>query len=72
MSIKPILFNAEMVRAILDGWKIVDIPHGMPIYNTGCGKIRLSCSTGIDNYCNACGRKIKVVDDKKVGENNEQ
>ena len=27
-------------------WKIVDTPHGMPIYNTGCGKIRLSCATG--------------------------
>ena len=49
-------------------WRIIDIPYGMPIYNTGCGKIRLSCSTGIDNYCNACGRKIKVVDDKKVGD----
>lgn len=35
-------------------WRIVDIPHGMPIYNTGCGKIRLSCATGIDIYCNAC------------------
>ena len=35
-------------------WRIVDIPHGMPIYNTGCGKIRFSCATGIDIYCNAC------------------
>ena len=51
-------------------WRIVDIPYGMPIYNTGCGKIRISCATGIDIYCNACGRKIKIVDDKKVGENN--
>lgn len=51
---------------------IVDIPHGMPVYNTGCGKIRLSCATGIDIYCNACGKKIKIVDDTKVGENNEQ
>ena len=25
-------------------------------------------ATGIDIYCNACGRKIKIVDDKKVGE----
>lgn len=49
-------------------WKIIDTPHGMPIYNTGCGKIRFSCATGIDIYCNACGRKIKIVDDTKVGE----
>lgn len=51
-------------------WKIIDTPHVMPIYNTGCGEIRLSCATGIDIYCNACGRKIKIVDDTKVGENN--
>lgn len=53
-------------------WRIVDTPHGMPIYNTGCGRIRLSCAIGIDIYCNACGKKIKIVDDTKVGENNEQ
>ncbi len=53
-------------------WTIVDIPHEMTIYNTGCGKIRLSCATGIDIYCNACGRKIKIVNDKKESENNEQ
>lgn len=47
-------------------WRIADIPHGMPIYNTGCGKIRLSCATGIDIYCNACGRKIKIVDDAEL------
>ena len=47
-------------------WKIVDTPHGMPIYNTG--KIRLSCATGIDIYCNACGRKIKIVNDKKASD----
>lgn len=49
-------------------WKIVDIPHGMPIYNTGCGRIRISCATGIDIYCNACGRKIKIVNDKKASD----
>lgn len=35
--------------------------------------MRLSCATGIDVYCNACGKKIKIIDDTKVGgEMNEQ
>lgn len=42
-------------------WKIVDKPNKLPIYNTGCGKIRLQYSTGIDLYCNGCRKKIKVV-----------
>lgn len=46
-------------------WRIVDTPHGMPIYNTGCGRIRLNYSTGYDIYCNACGRKINIVNDKE-------
>ena len=33
-------------------------------------KMRINYAPGIDTYCNACGRKIKVVDDKKDGENN--
>lgn len=50
-------------------WRIVDRPNNYPIFNTECGRMRLSCATGIDIYCNACGRKIKIVDDKKAGEN---
>lgn len=49
-------------------WYVTHTPYGFPFYTTGCGKIRFSCATGIDIYCNACGRKIKIVDDKKVGE----
>lgn len=52
-------------------WQIVDTPYGMPIYNTSCGKIRLNCVKGYDIYCNACGKKIKVVDYSKVGGKNE-
>ena len=43
-------------------WKIVDRPHNLPIYNTSCGKIRLQYATGVDIYCNGCGKKIKVVE----------
>lgn len=50
-------------------WHVNHTPMGLPFFTTECGKIRLSCATGIDIYCNACGRKIKIVDDKKVGEN---
>lgn len=45
-------------------WRIVDRPNGLPIYNTSCGAIRLNCVKGIDTYCNACGRKIKEVEDE--------
>lgn len=41
-------------------WRVVDIPY-LPVYGTGCGKTRLQYSTGIDVYCNGCGKKIKVV-----------
>ena len=41
-------------------WRIVDTPHGIPIYNTSCGKIRLNCATGYDIYCNGCGKKVEV------------
>ena len=43
-------------------WRIVDRPNNLPIYNTSCGKIRLQCVTGVDIYCNGCGKKIKVVE----------
>ena len=43
-------------------WRIVDRPNNLPIYNTSCGKIRLQYVTGVDIYCNGCGKKIKVVD----------
>ena len=43
-------------------WRIVDRPHNLPIYNTSCGKTRLQCATGVDIYCNGCGKKIKVVE----------
>lgn len=49
-------------------WHVNHTPMGFPFFTTECGKMRLSCATGIDIYCNACGRKIKIVDDKKVGE----
>ena len=42
-------------------WRIVDRPNNLPIYNTSCGKIRLQCATGVDIYCNGCGKKIKVI-----------
>ena len=41
-------------------WRIVDRPHNLPIYNTSCGKIRMQYTTGVDIYCNGCGKKIKV------------
>ena len=43
-------------------WRIVDRPNNLPIYNTSCGKIRLQYVTGVDIYCNGCGKKIKVVE----------
>ena len=43
-------------------WRIVDRPHNLPIYNTSCGKIRMQYTTGVDIYCNGCGKKIKVVE----------
>ena len=42
-------------------WRIVDRPHNLPIYNTSCGKIRMQYTTGVDIYCNGCGKKIKVI-----------
>lgn len=51
-------------------WYVTHTPYGFPVFATGCGHMRISCATGIDIYCNACGRKIKIVDDTKVGENN--
>ena len=44
-------------------WRIVDRPNNLPIYNTSCGKIRLQYATGVDIYCNGCGKKIKIVGD---------
>lgn len=49
-------------------WYVTHTPCGFPFYTTECGKMRISCETGIDIYCNACGRKIKIVDDTKVGD----
>lgn len=49
-------------------WYVNYIPCGFPVYATECGEMRLNYSKGYDIYCNACGRKIKIVDDKKVGE----
>ena len=43
-------------------WRIVDRPHNLPIYNTSCGKIRMQYTTGVDIYCNGCGKKIKEVE----------
>lgn len=51
-------------------WYVTHTPYGFPAFATECGHMRISCATGIDIYCNACGRKIKIVDDTKVGENN--
>ena len=47
---------------------VTHTPYGFPVYATECGKMRLNYSKGYDIYCNACGRKIKIVDDKEVGE----
>ena len=63
-------YNSELLRIVKNGgvdddvceWKIVDRPHNLPIYNTSCGKIRLQYVTGVDIYCNGCGKKIKVVE----------
>lgn len=49
-------------------WYVTHTPMGFSFYTTECGKVRLTCATGIDIYCNACGRKIKIVGDEKVGE----
>ena len=46
---------------VLCEWRIVDRPHNLPIYNTSCGKIRMQYTTGVDIYCNGCGKKIKVI-----------
>lgn len=51
-------------------WYVTHTPYGFPVFATECGHMRISCATGIDIYCNACGRKIKIVDDMKAGENN--
>ena len=42
-------------------WRIGERPHNLPIYNTSCGKIRMQYTTGVDIYCNGCGKKIKVI-----------
>lgn len=49
-------------------WHIADTPHGLPVYQTDCGQIRICCATVIDIYCNNCGKKIKVVRDLKASE----
>lgn len=49
-------------------WYVNHIPCGFPFYATECGKMRLNYSKGYDIYCNACGKKIKIVDDTKVGD----
>ena len=62
-------YNSELLRIVKQGgvsddvceWRIVDRPNNLPIYNTSCGKIRLQCATGVDIYCNGCGKKIKVI-----------
>ena len=61
-------YNSELLRIVKHGcasddvceWRIVDRPHNLPIYNTSCGKIRMQYTTGVDIYCNGCGKKIKV------------
>lgn len=52
-------------------WYVNHTPYGFPLYATECGEVRLNYATGIDIYCNGCGRKIKIVDDKKVGGDNQ-
>ena len=64
-------YNSELLRIVKHGcasddvceWRIVDRPHNLPIYNTSCGKIRMQYTTGVDIYCNGCGKKIKIVGD---------
>lgn len=45
-------------------WEEVYTPKTLPFFNTSCGKIRLNYSTGYDIYCNACGKKIKLIKKK--------
>ena len=47
-------------------WYVNHITCGFPFYVTECGKMRLNYSKGIDIYCNACGKKIKIIDVTKV------
>lgn len=46
-------------------WYVNHTPYGFPLYATECGEIKLNYTTGIDIYCNSCGRKIKIVDKTK-------
>nr|DAR30156.1 MAG TPA: RRN7 Zinc-finger of RNA-polymerase I-specific TFIIB, Rrn7 [Caudoviricetes sp.] len=45
-------------------WEEVISPVGFALFNTSCGKVRVSYSTGYDIYCNACGKKIKLIKKK--------
>lgn len=46
-------------------WNVAHTPYGFSVYITECGKMRLNYTAGFDIYCNACGRRIKIVDDVK-------
>lgn len=45
-------------------WEEVYTPKGLPFFYTECGKFRLNYVTGYDIYCNACGKKIKLIKKK--------
>lgn len=45
-------------------WEEVISPVGFALFNTSCGKVRVSYSTGYDICCNACGKKIKLIKKK--------
>ena len=44
-------------------WSVIKTPMNFTTFRTSCGKIRLQCATGVDIYCNGCGKKIKIVGD---------
>lgn len=45
-------------------WKEGITLKGYSFFNTSCGKFRLMYVSGYDIYCNACGKKIKLIKKK--------
>lgn len=45
-------------------WEEIYTPKLLPFYYTACGKFRLNYVPGYDIYCNACGKKIKLIKKK--------
>lgn len=45
-------------------WEETYTPNLFPFFYTSCGKFRLTYVHGYDIYCNACGKKIKLIKKK--------